>query len=410
MTTDTALTRLPPGADSAGLFPRRRLVFTIVLAVIGLLTAVLTSVFSEDDKSAAPDATLSSESAIGHKAFLTMLGDLQLDAQADTNPLMAMIGGDGVMIFLEPNPSEIAPADLKRRFKGTAVLVVLPKWLAVPDTEKPRFIQAAQWMESKAVQEMARTVAADATIERATVPVTFGKSAFNIAPLLTRPQLIVSSKLTPLIAAPEGILLGSTKQGKTTIYILSDPDLLNNHGLVKGNNAALDVRIVDKARNKGMINFDGSVQKFHGAVSMWRQLFLPPLLGLLLLTLAGIGLLIWHSAQRLLPPRKVDAGLARGKLGLVENSAALFDPLEHRRFLKQRYLDSAVADIAAIMPGVARAQGTARIRALEALGANRKVSDSFSDLQNLVDIEGVSASVASRRIYAWKQEILRGAH
>lgn len=410
MKTGLSPLTLPPGADSAGLFPKRRLIVTISIAVLGLLMAILTSVFSEDDKSAAPDATLSSESAIGHKAFLTMLDELRLDAQADFNPIMAMIEQKGVIVFLEPNPSEIAPSDLKRRFKGEAAVVVLPKWLAVPNEETPRFIQAAVWMENKAVQDMARAVVADATIVRSGDTTGFTSNSFKIQPLLSRPQLIRSAKLTPLIVQGTDILLGSVKQGKTTVYILSDPDLLNNHGLIKGNNATLAVRILDKARNKGAISFDGSVQKIIGAMSLWRQLFLPPLLGLLLLAVASIGLLIWHSAQRLLPATKRDVGLANGKMGLVENSAALFDPLEHRRFLKQRYLESAIADIATVMPSIARLQGNARMQALELLGTNRKASDSIGALQNLVDIEGVSAAVAGRRIYAWKQEILRGAH
>jgi hypothetical protein len=410
MKNNSSIAKLPPGADSTGLFPKRRLIITISIAVMGLLIALLTSVFAEDDKSAAPDATLSSESAIGHKAFLTMLNELQLDAQAEYNPILSMIQEKGVTVFLEPNPSEIAPADLKRRFTAEAALVVLPKWLAVADEETPRFISAAVWMENKAVEDMARAVVTDATVVRGGGTTSFEKNVFKIQPLLSRPQFIRSAKLTPLIVQGGDILFGSIKQGKTTVYILSDPDLLNNHGLIKGNNAALAVRMIDMARNKGAISFDGSVQKVVGALSLWRQLFLPPLLGMLLLAVASVALLIWHSAQRLLPPRKLDFGLASGKMGLVENSAALFDPLEHRRFLKQRYLDSAIADIAAAMPSIARAQGRARIQALELLGTNRKASDSVVDLQNLVDIEGVSAAVAGRRIYAWKQEILRGDH
>ncbi len=398
---------LPPGADSAGLFPRRRLIITISLAVIGLLIALLTSILDDDQNSAAPDATLSSESAIGHKAFITMLDDLQLGNDALFNPLFGKFT-DGVTVFLEPNPSEIAPQDLKRRYSGYAALVVLPKWLAVPDVDKPRHIEAAVWMESKAVEEMARTVAGDIQIVRSADIADFPKNDFKVQPLLTRPQLMRSAKLTPLIARSDGILLGSIKQGKTTIYILSDPDMLNNHGLIKGNNANVIVRIIDKARNKGAVSFDGSVQKMRGAISLWRQLFLPPLLGLMLLSVATICILIWHAAQRLMPPRKLDFGLASGKLGLIENSAALFDPLEHRGFLKQRYLDGAVGEIAAIVPSVLRVQGDARRRILDHLSETKTTADTFSALQNLIAVETVSASVAARRIHVWKQEILRG--
>lgn len=398
---------LPPGADSVGLFPRRRLIITISLAVIGLLIAVLSSVFDDDKNNAAPDATLSSESAIGHKALLTMLDELQLGNDALFNPLFGNFS-NGLTLFLEPNPSEIAPQDLQRRYVGEAVLVVLPKWLAVPDPEKPRHIQAAAWMERKAVQELARTVAGDVEIIRSSEIADFPKNDFKVQPLLTRPQLMRSAKLTPLIARTDGVLLGSIKRGKTVVYILSDPDLLNNHGLIKGNNAALVVRIVDKARSKGSLNFDGSVQKMRGAISLWRQLFLPPLLGLLLLSVASVCMLIWHAAQRLMPPRKLDFGLASGKIGLVENSAALFDSVEHRGFLKQRYLDSAVAEIGGAVPSVMRTAGDARRRILDQLSESKAATDSFTALQNLIGVDSVSASIAARRIHVWKQEILRG--
>jgi hypothetical protein len=398
---------LPPGADSKGLFPRRRVIWTAVIAATGFLIALLTSVFDEDYKNSAPDATLYSESAIGQKAFVQMLDDLQLGTAAFFNPFL---GGviDGVTVFLEPNPSEIAAKDLKRRIKGKSVLVVLPKWIGVPDAGKPRHIEAAVWMERKAVEEMAHAVSADIQLVRSAEISDFPKNDFKIQPLLTRPQLMTSKKLTPLISRGDGILLGQIKQGQTMVYILSDPDMLNNHGLIKGNNAILATRIVDKARNKGYVSLDDTVQKMRGAMSLWRQLFLPPLVGLLLLTVFSVGILIWHAAQRLLPPRKLDFGLASGKLGLVENSAALFDSVEHRSFLKQRYLDGAISEIAAVVPSVARVQADARRRVLDQLGEAKSTADSFSALQNLVDIDSVSANVAARRIYVWKQEILRG--
>ncbi len=398
---------LPPGADSTGLFPRRRLIITVSLALIGLLIAVLTSVFAEDDNSAAPDATFTSESAIGHKAFLGMLDELKLGDNSFLNPFMEDFS-DGVTLYVEPNPSEIAPQDLRRRLTGKAVLVVLPKWLAVPDENKPRHIGAAAWMESKAVEEMARAVVGDAQIVRPGDIPQFSKNDFKVQPLLTRPQLIRSAKLTPLVAHDGDMLLGSIKKGRTTIYLLSDPDLLNNAGLIKGNNAVLIVRIIDKARNKGFVSIDGSVQKMRGAMSLWRQMFVPPLLGLLLLSLASVIILIWHAAQRLMPPRKLDFGLASGKLGLVENSAALFDSMEHRSFLKQRYLDGAIAEIAGIIPSVGRATGAVRQKVLDQLSDTRSATDNFSALQNLISLESVSASVAARRIHIWKQEILRG--
>jgi hypothetical protein len=402
------ISSLPPGADSAGLFHRKRIIIMIVIAIIGIVISTLANVFSEDRKTSAPDATIASESALGHKAFVSMIQRLDMGSDISFNPLEALMGGVSMPIFLEPNPAEIAPVDFSQRFKGDAVFIVLPKWAAIADAKRPRWITQAQPMQRAAVQEMARAIASDIIITRNNSVVPFVSTRFKVSPVLTRPQLMQSAKITPLISSSNGILFGQVKRGKTMVYVLSDPDLLNNHGLDNGQNSILAVRMLDLARGKASVSFDSTVQKFSGSISLWRQLFLPPLLGLLVLTLAAIAGLIWHVLVRLSPPQIFESGLAAGKQGLIDNSAALFDSGEHDVFLKTRYLEAAISDITVVLPMIGRNPLAQRSTLLDDIGVRRGVSEHFSDLWNMAHAADISLERAAKRIDIWKQEIIRG--
>ena len=68
------------------------------------------------------------------------------------------------------------------------------------------------------------------------------------APVIDYPQLIESARLNPTIWSGDGILLGWLLYGDQKIWILSDPDILSNHGLARGDNAVLTMRLIDAMR------------------------------------------------------------------------------------------------------------------------------------------------------------------
>ncbi len=405
--SDFSNSQVLPSANSGGLFYRKRIIVAVACAVIGLAIALIANVFGEDQKSSAPDATIASESALGHKAFISMLDRLNLGNEVNLGPFAALMGGKTLTVFLEPNPAEIAPVDFAQRLKGEAVFVVLPKWSAVADSERPRWIKLAQPMELRAVQEVARAAISDVRISRSDEAITWKSQQFRQQPDLDQPQLMQSAKLKPLIYSAQGILFGSIKKGKTIVYVLSDPDVLNNHGLDNGFNSVLAVRMIEFARGKSLLSFDSSVQKFEGSISLWRQLFLPPLLGLVILALGAIAVLVWHVLVRLSPPQMVEAGLGAGKMGLIKNSAALFDTQQHDLFLKKRYLESVVAEITAALPMLSRRDSTDRAALLDELSILRGAADKYTDILALTQVAKPSAASVARRIDIWKQEIIR---
>ena len=54
-----------------------------------------------------------------------------------------------------------------------------------------------------------------------------------------------------LVVTQDEGLAGELRRGRHRILILSDPDLLSNHGLRRGDNAVLAVRLIDHLRPAG---------------------------------------------------------------------------------------------------------------------------------------------------------------
>jgi hypothetical protein len=406
MSLDASL--LPPSADTPGLFPKKRMAWLIGLGIFGFLAALFIAIIQDDSGVPAPAATPQSESAIGHKAFITFLEKSDVPTGFAFGEILSFVGVDQLTLLLEPDPQAIAAQDLPRRLKATTSLLVLPKWVDVADKDKPRWISQAGLMERAAVTEMARAVVADAQLQRLSAPVSFTRSEFRNAPTLQKPQLLISSKLKPIIASPNGILLGSVKRGRSTIYILSDPDLLNNHGLDNGSNGALILGIVNRLRGEGSVSIDYSIYRDISAKSMWRRLVEPPLVGISLLLLVSLAALMWHAALRFGQPLPVPLPLERGKLALIANSAALFQTRTHSHDLLERYLDQLVQEVLHENPQIARLGTAARIKAMDHLSHVRGASQSFSALEAAVRARTADPALLAKDIYIWKQEIVRG--
>ncbi len=406
MSLDASL--LPPNADTPGLFPKKRMAWLIGLGIFGFLAALFIAIIQDDSGVPAPAATPQSESAIGHKAFVTFLEKADVPTGFSFGDMLSFVGVDQLTMFIEPDPQAISHQDLPRRMKAKTVLLVLPKWVDVADKQKPRWISQAGLMERAAVTEMARAAVPDAQLQRLSAPVSFNRNDYRNAPTMLRPQLLVSAKLKPIIASPSGILLGSIKRGSSTIYVLSDPDLLNNHGLDNGNNGALILGIVNRLRGQGNVSIDYSIYRDIAAKSMWRRLVEPPLVGISALLLASLLLLMWHAAVRFGQPLPLSLPLARGKLALIANSAALFQTREHSYDLLERYLDQLLQDVLRDNPQIARLADGARLAALDQLSRTRGAAQSYSALDAHVRARSGDPAALAKDIYSWKQEIVRG--
>lgn len=235
-------------------------------------------------------------------------------------------------------------------------------------------------------------------------------------------QSITGPNLQPVLVGPNGeavlsrvIVTGRRVQPKVPIYLLSDPDLLNNQILSDPQKVIAALTLVDTisppAAKPGRVIFNLTFNGISTDHDLLHALSRPPFIAVpLCLLIAGLGLM-WAAFSRFGPAREapIEAPLGRGVKILADNAARLMAIT-----LKEVKLGPAYADL--IRDQVLKDKGyRLGISAespddlAERLGQAQKTTDSFIDLKaraarvmtvhQLIDI--------TLKLHAWKTEIQR---
>jgi len=237
---------------------------------------------------------------------------------------------------------------------------------------------------------------------------------------IAQPQLITSEHITPIVYGAAGTLLGEIHVEGTTVWVLSDPDVIANSGIDDGDNAVFAAAIVDALLPAGSgVVFDETIHGFTVSPDLWKALLTFPLNLAVLVGLAALAVLLWAAAGRFgapLPPRP---RLAAGKAVLIANTASLFEYAGNLPDILRRYREASLRDLARrlhIPRDIPRdPDARALMHWLNQVGDARGVSRRYSEVNHEVAaaINGHAAAVptllrAAVRLYRWKQEIIHG--
>ncbi|HTM81083.1 hypothetical protein [Asticcacaulis sp.] len=252
-----------------------------------------------------------------------------------------------------------------------------------------------------------------------------GEGTFG-APLavgaITGLQTISGPNLKPLLVGPNGeavlsrvIVTGGRAQPKAPVYLLSDPDLLNNQILADPQKVIAALTLTDtispKVAPPGRVIFNLTFNGISTDHDLLHALSRPPFIAVpLCLLIAGLGLM-WAAFSRFGPAREapIEAPLGRGVKILADNAARLMAIT-----LKEIKLGPAYADL--VRDQVLKDKGyrlgvsaESPDDLAERLGVAQKTTDSFIDLKarsarvmtvhQLIDI--------TLKLHAWKTEIQR---
>jgi len=254
-------------------------------------------------------------------------------------------------------------------------------------------------------------------------------------------QLIQSGEITPLVGTSDGMLLGEIELSDRKIWVLSDPDVLSNHGIVNGDNAAFMLAVVDSLRvwnnpsPDAVLIFDGTVHGFQPwQASPFSLLFRFPFVVVTILSCIAAALLVLAGMSRFGAPASVKPPLDFGKANLIGNSARLLDYAGHHPEVLARYIgmtlryaanalraprfdDSPDGDMAMCewLDRVGRSRGVStsclgfyriyqKYKILRAAGISAKKTDGNESA--LPEVPSLFES--AEKIYEWKQEILKG--
>jgi hypothetical protein len=393
-------------------FSSRTVTIIVVVAFASLVTAVVLTILGDDLDKNAPSAGADSYSvsAIGHRGLVDILEKLDI-------PVLKSRGNssekakNGLLLVLEPTVADDVAkhrlADLARAAPRT--LVVLPKWYgSAPIGDK--WIDDAAMLPPSEVEAVLDALDLSPTISRVGRGSGFrGEDVLRSPTIRYHPQLVEVDveDATPLVSDANGNALLFQAEN---VYVLADPDVMNNHGLRLPENAQFTISLIDKLRNGGPVIIDEVIHGYAQQPSLLRTLFRFPLVLATMQVLICALLAIWAAMVRFGPRRAAPPPIAPGKDFLIQNTAALLHYGGHHGDALRRYLVQSIASVrhALHAPALASNQLTAW---LENVRKIRGGTISLVELErdaHTADTPQRTVEVADR-VYRWRMEMINGS-
>jgi hypothetical protein len=387
----------------------------ISLAVLAVLVAALAGFGLLRSPNEPTGPTTYSRSAIGHAGIMKLLQLHGVPAEASQGASREKLRHGGLLVLAEPDQLT-DPSEMRRLLGVPRVLLVLPKWAGLPDSDMPGWIAAASRLPLAApisvLQDAFPRNFGTRGLQNVEAPPNWPRNALGAPPHFdSSVQLLTGTSFDAVVEGPSGLLVGQLLHGKTTIYLLTDPDIISNHGLAEGN-AAFALALIDRARAGGPVIFDETIHGFR-TVPQNRlfAIFSRPFAAVTFCALAAAALLAWADGARFGAPLPRPGGLPAGQMALIGAIAGLLDQGGHQKTVLARYVRGAVADVSATLQRD-RIEGFARLAEAETRrGATIRAADI---LQEAASIETTSRPPAAAmaalalRAHAWKQEMLHG--
>lgn len=321
----------------------------IALVALSLLASLLLLLRGPGEVGVSgPNADGYSRSALGHIGMLRWL-------RANDHTVVQLrtdrhLGECGLLVVAEPEePTRTDELRIDRWYDTDApLLLVLPKRTGIPAVDEPGWIDHADLEPLERPRQVltgfrqflgdGQAVLRTETTGRWTTPLRWP------TPELVGPVQLLrrSDRLTPIVHCPEGVLFGSIDGH----FVLADPDLLANHGLVRGRNAELLLQIVDECAQEGVIVVDETLHGHLFQPSFWQALGEFPLVLVLLHLLLMALLVVWMARGRFGPLLRDPPPIGAGKAFLIDNVVTML-PSRHLPVAADRWRRQQVARCAA---------------------------------------------------------------
>jgi len=414
---------------------------TIALIVLGVLSlssaAIVAMVTDARDEVSSVDSDSFSISAIGHDALEQTLRRAHPDVSVTRWATGDAAAEASLVMLLEPHligtPTEeqrVVDTISDVLHRSPATILVLPKRDGMPSYDDKWIDQsfllpaddvARVLTVAKISGSVVRTGGASDRLDWRTHHQDFGDSALEIPEV----QLLDSPQVAPIISAPEGILFGEVLQpylGSTRLFVLSDPDVLANHGLHRADHASLARVMVETAKAPGSTGPIILDEIIHGHLQ-------PPTIGrmmmefpFVILTMQGalfLLLVLWAGVFRFGPPRDAERSLKAGHDLFLDNTAELLTSGRHTAYSVERYVWMTIEEVAHKLGAPRELQGKALQRWVQGATASRArsegvdleaITERASDLSTRKRPPSDAAVLAlALKINRWKKEILDGA-
>jgi hypothetical protein len=419
---------LPDPAVVEQPFSRRALAWIVGLAAVSFAAALAFAIFGVGDDATSAGADSYSRSALGHRGLVELLADQGIQVVRSQHASAQRAGGKALLLVAEPRLGGDEQKQALAAFgdQVSGMVLVLPKRSGFRDPDHHGWIDEAELLPASDADDVLAALGIEAKVVRPDVTAPRFESqlaeGFPVGAELHDVQLLApDADVRPLVYSAEGILVGRyLADDDTSIIVIADPDLIANHGLAHGENAAIALAAIEALRPPGaVVVVDETLHGHVATPSLWRELFGFPLSLATTSALLALALLLWSAMGRFGKPRPDPRALAAGKRSLIDNTAELTRHGGHAAHALERYLHAALHDAARASHAPAQL-GPAELREwLMNAARARHVSTDLNALERevaeLSALPGNRPGTAARalavatRIHRWRQEMIDGS-
>jgi uncharacterized protein DUF4350 len=412
-----------------GGFSRRALAWIIGSVAVSFIAAILLGVYGKDlDRRPNVRANTFSYSALGYKAVAELLKSLGLVVRSR----QVQAGGVGPhvpLILAEPEePDSVHLHGLSDEAKDRAapLVLVLPKWLpGAAREDKPDWLARVDLLNGNDVLRRVRALRMP-ELDKLGLARFSGKPHCGAAWRSGEPPAVdiqtaqfftgLVGGLQPLVRCDGGILVAwrPATEESPQLVLISDPDLLNNHGLGRGDNAAVVFELLTRSLGATGVVFDETIHGFHRKQGLLAEaLGFPMVLGVVQ-GLVLLGVVLWAGMGRFGKPLPPPAPLAAGKEILIDNTAQMLSSGGHAADCLARYFRQTTRAVAAhyfLPPDLPDGERLARLQRITgARGGKVSLAELERSVWQLPDSrpgEEPAAAIA-RRLHDWRVEMTNG--
>jgi hypothetical protein len=291
-----------------------------------------------------------------------------------------------------------------------AILLVLPKWEAVGTGDARGWIKEVRRKEPDVIRSALRSVVSDAQMVVA-------KSPSRLPAALVEPHTISSDSLEPVVTIDGQILVGELSGRQPRTWILSDPDVIANHGITRGENVRLAVGLIKRLLPgaETVMLAERSTQSVAAVHNPAEVVFTFPF-ALIPLTFAAFVLVLgWGALGRFGSPLTALMVVRLGKHALIESAVGLITTSAQRFDVARRYARLALRDVCASLRAPREVDEQEAIEWIERTRRGGRRSPGYKALMQELD-EAARAGLSDRnalasfaaRIHRWKKELLNG--
>jgi hypothetical protein len=400
-------------------FSPRTLLAIIAVGTAAFVGMIYLEMFGIDDPDFEIGPSTYSSSALGHKALMETLRRIDVPVVVSRFRSGEKTGDGSLLVLAEPDGSDISEELVGGFGNVPHGLLVLPKWDGKRDRSKPRWVETMDKVSLDDVESVLKRAQADGMIRRLKGTFTVDVPDFGGTVELTDPQVMIGAAVKPIVSLQGGVLIGEADLGSGQQWILSDPDLIANHGIDQADNAVVAVSMIEALRpGGGAVIFDETIHGLELRPNLMRTAFELPF-GIVTLSAAvAVALAIWAGLMRFGRPEAGQRALQPGKVTLIRTTADLLRQGSRKgtvELVLTRYLKAQIADLVARLNGPRGLDENRQIAWLDDLAVARRLGSRLQPLAAAIETTAKSHSTDPGRalrlaadLHAWKQEFLYG--